>query len=69
MKRWQKGLLISVLWLALVIGAGMLHTEVFLAGKITPEQDFEISRRYGRLCGMGLVLIWLMLYLPKQARR
>jgi|GEM_PF-2463667 len=61
MKWWKKALLFSVLWVALVIGAAVVHTEVVLAGKLTPQQDEAISEKYGQLCGAGLVGIWVLL--------
>jgi hypothetical protein len=56
----EKALLFSGAWIALTIGAGLIHTNIVLAGKITPQQDEAISEKYGRLCGTGLVLIWVI---------
>lgn len=47
------------IWVLLTIGIGIIHTDVILAGRITPEQDEKISGSYGRLCGGGIVLIWV----------
>jgi putative copper export protein len=63
MKRWWvKALLASVLWVALAIGAGIVHTEVVMKGTLTEQQDEAISERYGQVCGGGLVLIWMVAY-------
>ena len=59
---WKKALIVSVVWLALTIAAGMIHTEVILAGHITPERSDQISQAYGMACGVGLVVIWLVAY-------
>ena len=69
MKRWQKALLYSVVWTSLTIGAGILHSNVILAGRLTPEQDEALSGRYGIACGVGLVLIWVVCYSRKQSPR
>jgi hypothetical protein len=55
---WKKGLLLSIVWFGLTIGAGILHTDFVLAGRVTPEQDAAISYRYGVACGLGLIVIW-----------
>jgi len=60
MKWWKKSLIISVIWIVLVIGAGMLHTNVILAGKLTPQQDDELSGQYGMACGGGIGMIWVI---------
>ncbi len=65
-KRWQKALLGSVIWAALIIGAGIVHTDVILAGKLTEAQDAEISERYGMACGAGLVAILAVVFLRKR---
>ena len=68
MKAWKKSLLYSVVWVALAIGAVILHTNVILAGRITPEQDDVLSGRYGAACGVGLVLIWVLFFVRKKSR-
>jgi hypothetical protein len=65
-KRWQKALLGSAIWSALTIGAAIVHTSVFAAGKLTEAQDEEISERYGMACGAGLVAILAVIFLRKQ---
>jgi len=62
MKWWKKALITSGVWVALTIGAGIVHTNVILAGKLTPDQDDRISGAYGMLCGGGLVAAWLLFY-------
>ena len=69
MKRWQKALLAVAAWIVLTIGSAILHTNVILAGRLTPEQDDAISERYGIACGAGLVLIGAVFYLRKGPRR
>lgn len=66
MKWWKKALIFSVIWSALTIGAGITHTNVILAGKITPQQDEKISEAYGKVCGGGLVVAWVLLYLLRK---
>lgn len=65
-KRWQKALLCSVIWSTLTIGAAIVHTSVFAAGKLTEAQDEEISERYGMACGAGLVVILAVIFLRKR---
>ena len=65
-KRWQKALLGSVIWSVLIIGTGIVHVNVLLAGKLTEAQDEEISERYGMACGAGLVGILAIVFLRKE---
>jgi hypothetical protein len=69
MKLWKKGLLYSVIWVILVIGAGILHTDVILAGQLTPQQDHAISEIYGQILGGGLIVIWVVLYCNRDTPR
>ena len=43
MRWWTKALIFSVIfsaiWFGVVVAVGYVHTEVFLAGQITPAQD------------------------------
>jgi hypothetical protein len=57
-KWWVAPVVLSVGWVILSIGAGVLHTNLILAGKITPEQDDRLSEMYGIACGIGLCVIW-----------
>lgn len=66
MKWWKKALITSGVWVALTIGAGIVHTNVILAGKLTPEQDERISGLYGIVCGGGLVATWYLFYLRRK---
>jgi uncharacterized membrane protein len=59
MKWWKKALSLSFVWIVLIIGTGIIHTDVFLAGKITPQQDEAISAKYGGALASGLLAIWL----------
>jgi len=59
MKWWKKALTLSIAWIVLIIGVGIIHTDVLLAGKITPQQDEAISEKYGVALAIGLVVIWL----------
>ena len=63
---WKKALIFSVIWAVLTIGTGIIHTNVILAGKITPQQDEKISEVYGKVCGGGLVAAWILLYLVRK---
>ena len=60
MQWWTQALIVSIVWIALTIGVGMLHTDVVLRGKITPAQDSAISGRYGTVCAIGLIVIWVV---------
>ena len=68
MKRWQKALLFSVIWIVVVLGAGIFVTDVMLAGKITPQQDEQISELCGMAIGGGAVLIWVVVLTRKPSR-
>ena len=67
--RWQKALLCSAIWLLLVIGAGLVHVNVILAGKLTPAQEEALSGRYGMLCGAGPVFICAIIFSRRQSRK
>lgn len=60
MKWWKIALIISGIWIVLTIGAGIIHTNVILKGKITQEQDKAISEKYGMLCAGGLIATWVI---------
>ena len=49
MNWWQKGIGLSILWIALMIGV------MFLDNGANNDQ---IAERYGQVCGMVLVLGW-----------
>ena len=68
MMRWQKALLFSVIWIVVVLSAGFFVTDVMLAGKITPQQDEQISEQCGMACGGGVVLIWVVFFARKPSR-
>lgn len=69
MKRWQKALLLSVIWIVAILGIGIFVTDVVLAGKITPQQDKQISEVCGMAVGGGTVLIWVAVFLRKRTHR
>lgn len=68
MKRWQKALLFSVLWIVAILSIGFFVTDVMLAGKITPQQDEQISEKCGMAIGGGTVLIWVVVFSRKPSR-
>jgi len=72
MRWWTKALIysaiFSVIWAGIVIAVGYYHTDVYLAGKITPAQDRAISEKYGDLLGSGLPLVWGICFLVFFAR-
>ena len=63
MRWWTKALIFSVIWVGLVGAVGYFHTDVFLAGQITPAQDHAISEKYGDLAGQGLGVVWVICFL------
>lgn len=69
----KKLAIIAICWIALVIGAGITHTNVILADKITPAQDEAISATYCELAGIGVgVLIGVFLvskFFPTKPRK
>ena len=69
MKRWQKALLFSVIWIVVILGIGFFVTDVMLAGKITPQQDEKISEMCGMVVGGGTVLIWVVVFSRKRTHR
>jgi hypothetical protein len=66
MRWWTKALIFSVIfsviWVGVVGAVGWFHTEVFLAGQITPAQDHAMSEKYGDLAGHGLPLVWVICF-------
>jgi hypothetical protein len=46
-----------VIWLGVVIAVGYFHTDVFLAGQITPAQDKAINEAYGDVAASGLFVV------------
>ena len=66
MKWWKKALIASLVSLVLVLGAGILHTELILAGEITPAQAGAVMERYGNAIGFGHVAIWIVLFLRRK---
>jgi hypothetical protein len=66
-KWWVRAIVFAVIWTVLVIGAGIVHTDVIRADKLTPEEDEAISLRYGLVCGLGLLVLgaWCWLSRPR----
>jgi hypothetical protein len=58
MRWWIKALIFSVIWVGIVAAVGYFHTDVFLAGQITPAQDHAISEKYEELAGYGVGVVW-----------
>lgn len=69
MRWWTKALIFSVIWLGVVAAVGIFHTEVFLAGQITPAQDEAITEAYARVAASGLVAVWGICFLFFVLRR
>ena len=72
MRWWFKALIFSVIfsviWFGIVVAVGYVHTDVFLAGQITPAQDQAISEKYGEFGGAGLVVVWVICFLVLWSR-
>ncbi len=66
MKWWKKALIASLVLFVLVLGAGILHTELILAGELTPAQADAVMERYGNVIGVGMVAIWIVLFLRRK---
>ncbi len=66
MKWWKKALIASLVLFVLVLGAGILHTELILAGELTPAQADAVMERYGNAIGVGMVAIWIVLFLRRK---
>ena len=66
MKWWKKALIASLVLFVLVLGAGILHTELILAGELTPAQADAVMERYGNAGGVGSVAIWIVLFLRRK---
>ena len=66
MRWWTKGLILSVIWLAVVIAAGYVHTDVFLAAQTTQAQDEAISETYGMAAGFGLPVLWAICFFGRR---
>ena len=67
MRWWTKALIFSVIfsaiWFGVVVAVGYVHTEVFLAGQITPAQEEAISEAYGMAAGFGVAVVWVICFL------
>ena len=66
MKWWKKALIASLVWLVLVFGVGIIHTELVLADELTQAQADAVYERYGNVVGVGLVPIWIVLFLRRK---
>jgi hypothetical protein len=68
MKWWKLPLILSVLWIAVVIGSGVVHTDIILKDKITKEQDSRISGVYGQICAFGLLVVWISFAIARKRK-
>ena len=72
MRWWTKALIcsviFSVIWFGIVVAVGYVHTDVFLAGQITPAQDQAITEKYSEFGGAGLVAVWVVCFLVLWSR-
>jgi hypothetical protein len=59
MKWWVRAIIVSVVATLLWIGVGFLVTDVWLKGKITPQQDEAISETVGEAVGATVLLAWV----------
>ncbi len=66
MKWWKKALIASLVWLVLIIGAGILHTELILIDELALAQAEAVMERYGNAGGFGFVAIWIVLFLRRK---
>jgi hypothetical protein len=66
---WAKALISSVIWLVVVFAVGYFHTEVFLAGRITPALDKAIGDVYASVAASGLFVVWGICFLFFVLRR
>jgi len=66
---WGVAVMVSAAWVAVVVAVGYTHTDVILAGKISDAEDAAISQIYGIVCGLGMVLVWVLCVLLMRARR
>ena len=62
MRWWIKAIIASAVLSAIIIAAGIVHTDVILKGRITKEQDSKISGVYGNITAVALVLVWIVAY-------
>ena len=73
MRWWIKALIFSVISSVIVFGVvgevGILHTEVFLAGQITPAQDQALAEAYGDVVTFGIVAAWVICFIGFYRRR
>jgi len=69
MQWWAKALVFSLIWLGVVVAVGYLHTDVLLAGQITPALDKAISEAYGSVAASGLFVVWGICFLFFVLRR
>jgi len=73
MRWWIKALIFSVISSVIVFAVvgevGILHTEVFLAGQITPAQDQAFAEAYGDVATFGIVAAWVICFIVFFRRR
>jgi hypothetical protein len=69
MKWWVKAIIASVVWIVVIIAAGMIHTNVVLAGAITSKQAEAILDNYAFACGVVLGASWTVLIVWRLKRK
>ena len=73
MRWWTKALIFSaifsVIWFGIVVAVGYVHTEVFLAGQITPAQDQAFAEAYGDVATFGIIAAWVICFIVFYRRR
>jgi hypothetical protein len=69
MKWWVRAIIVSVVATVFWIGAGFLVTDVWLKGRITPQQDEAISETVGQAVGGTVLLVWVGCFAFRKRRQ
>lgn len=59
MTSWKVASLLSVGWIAAVIGTGYVQTDIVLTGKLSHAQESAISYVCGSAVTTGIMIIWI----------